>query len=410
MARDFVRASSQYLEVTTGIATATPLTIACWANLDDNTNSQDLVSVCRKTSTQQAFRLNAGGNAAGDPIRAVTTNNATNGIAVTSVGYSLGVWTHCAATFTSSTSRKAYINGSGGTADTTSVTPSGIDRTMIGAIWSNSVIANATDGRLAEVGIWTVVLSDAEILALAKGANPATIRPDKLIGYWPVWGQSSPEPDLSVGSHNMAVTGATLDTSHAPVGRYVPAPKYWPISVASGLSAVSNTSSHLFNIIAQISQTSTHKFNIAETVSQTSTHLFNIITQVAQTSSHLFNIREVISNTSTHKFNIAEIVAQTSTHIFNILSSLTAVSNTLTSLFHIRQEVAQTSTHKFNILAQIAQISTHIFNILSSATTVIATVKVRALRSTVKVQSLRNTLKTKILRHTVKSKELNPDD
>lgn len=78
--------------------------------------------------------------------------------------------------------------------------------------------ARAWDGRLAEFAIWDELLSAAECGALARGASPATIRADKLVAYWPLWGSATPEPGLPGGP--VAVTNA-LGADHAPAGPYV---------------------------------------------------------------------------------------------------------------------------------------------------------------------------------------------
>lgn len=42
------------------------------------------------------------------------------------------------------------------------------------------------DGRVAEVGIWSVALDDAEIAVLAAGYAPPCVRPQSLVFYAPL--------------------------------------------------------------------------------------------------------------------------------------------------------------------------------------------------------------------------------
>ncbi len=77
--------------------------------------------------------------------------------------------------------------------------------------------ARSWNGRLAEFAIWDELLSAGECSALARGASPASIRANKLVAYWPLWGSASPEPGLPGGS--VAVTGA-VGADHAPVAPY----------------------------------------------------------------------------------------------------------------------------------------------------------------------------------------------
>lgn len=76
------------------------------------------------------------------------------------------------------------------------------------------------DGRLCEVGIWDVALTDDELRALASGISPLMIRLSRLVGYWPLYGVGSPEPDVSP-NRNHATLGGTFAAwpAHAPVAR-----------------------------------------------------------------------------------------------------------------------------------------------------------------------------------------------
>lgn len=72
-------------------------------------------------------------------------------------------------------------------------------------------------GSIAEFGIWNAALSPGEINSLQQGVNCNLIRRDSLVGYWPLYGQASPEPDLSGNVNNGTVTNTTA-ANHAPVG------------------------------------------------------------------------------------------------------------------------------------------------------------------------------------------------
>jgi hypothetical protein len=72
----------------------------------------------------------------------------------------------------------------------------------------NDQLRNWT-GSIAEFAIWNgALLTQTEVSALAKGARPWTIRKGSLVGYWPLDGLASPEPDLSGNKGNGTVTGA----------------------------------------------------------------------------------------------------------------------------------------------------------------------------------------------------------
>lgn len=399
MARTFTISTTNRIDCGNPVNAATG-TLAIWFYNNGQSSNFRIIAGNRNGSTGYILRLDSDET----PDFFVYMGGTIRRLNVSATAIPIGSWSVIILEWTDGTSAaiESYINNMSTVDDSLSGNFGSYNTSTlnfcVGDAGAGGLCAGMTAARAC---IWNVKLTEADRLMFKAGQIP---RRDALLLHQEIVGAST-EPDWSGQGHNGTVTGTSVASIHAPVGRYAPAPKNWPIIVSSGLSSVSNTSTHLFNIIAQISQTSTHKFNINQVVAQTSTHIFNIREIVSQTSTHLFNIRQEIAQTSTHVFNILQQVAQTSTHIFNIESSLSAVANTLTNLFNIRQEVSQTSTHLFNIKNIASQTSTHIFNILGEVTTVVATVKVKLLRNTVKVASLRNTVKAKILRYTVKVKE-----
>jgi hypothetical protein len=67
----------------------------------------------------------------------------------------------------------------------------------------------ALTGSIAEVAVWDATLDAAEMAALGKRYSPFFIRPGNLLGYLPLIGRTSPEPD------KMGVIPATLKGSTA---------------------------------------------------------------------------------------------------------------------------------------------------------------------------------------------------
>lgn len=99
----------------------------------------------------------------------------------------------------------------------------GTPNTPAGNMWlggANDGTTGCPDASLAEAGLWTVLLTDPEIVALAKGTSPNNIRRSSLVAYWPLWGAGAPEADLSSGVHNMAITGTVPAANHSPSGEY----------------------------------------------------------------------------------------------------------------------------------------------------------------------------------------------
>jgi hypothetical protein len=182
MAYEF-NGTSQYLNTGSTPVTGTPLTIAGWffptaANVSGTICS---VGVSSGTNRQQLFY---------DPVNfaRLAANSLDNtGQSESSINnvVTINAWQHGAGVFTSSTQRLAYHNGTAGTVNTVSKTPSGLNTITIGGRW-NSTIGNLLNGRIAEVGIWNVALTAAEIASLAKGMTCDKVRPQSLVFYAPL--------------------------------------------------------------------------------------------------------------------------------------------------------------------------------------------------------------------------------
>jgi hypothetical protein len=83
---------------------------------------------------------------------------------------------------------------------------------------------NPLNGYMADMAVWSTVLSGTELAALANGARPSTIRPTLLLGWWPMGGYQSPEPDLSGKANNGTLTGTT-PAFGPPIMQFTPR---WP--------------------------------------------------------------------------------------------------------------------------------------------------------------------------------------
>lgn len=185
MAYEFV--TNKYLQATQ--TNAQPLTLACWAYLDNITASHCLVAACNATSSSTAnndwMGLFAQGQLSGDPIIAYVRPSDTT--ANTSTGFSTTTWTHAAATFsgTAPMNLASFINGSAKGTASVNYNPSPTHIT-IGGLRSSFGTTQPLSGRVAEVGVWNVVLTDAEIASLADGMTCDKVRPQSLVFYAPL--------------------------------------------------------------------------------------------------------------------------------------------------------------------------------------------------------------------------------
>jgi hypothetical protein len=181
MAYEFTAASSQYLSTASAPANAYPITMACWFNSDSITINQRLIGLY--ASSVNYFDLGIRGVDAGDPVSAVVNQGGILQITSTTSGYSANTWHHACGVFSSATSRTAFIDGGNSNTGTNNINPQNstimeIGRFILGVQYM--------DGRIAEVGIWNVALTAAEVASLAKGMTCDKVRPQNLVFYAPL--------------------------------------------------------------------------------------------------------------------------------------------------------------------------------------------------------------------------------
>lgn len=219
MARGFTRASSHYLEYAGAVGSAPSLTFALWFNSVASTGTSTMIGLYNSASNINNYRLETGSAAqilvafhAGPTGSAQATGVAT---------WTTNTWNHAACKFVTDgvgncNDVSVFLNGANKITNNTSVPhATGLNRTSIGRR-GTSTAGSYMDGRIAEVAIWSMALSDAQIAQLAKGIRPWKIEWASLIGYWPLWGTHTTEIDLAQVPHGMTVNSAVA-ASHAPV-------------------------------------------------------------------------------------------------------------------------------------------------------------------------------------------------
>lgn len=181
--------TNQYLGAS-GINLNTPVTLAGLMYANSNTSKNSLITIQNLITAgtdYSVFYLALRGDVAGDPVRAGVSNAAgSTGQSDTSTGYTQQQWEHAAGKYSSSVSRRAYLNGSPATENTASRTPSNALHITIGAIRYIETITEFANANISEVALWNVALTDDEIASLAKGFKPTRIRPQSLIFYAPL--------------------------------------------------------------------------------------------------------------------------------------------------------------------------------------------------------------------------------
>lgn len=187
MARLFDDGSSEYLNVDNNLGiTDFPYTISAWFRSNDDTAEGTIAWIGDKDSGVEYGEIVASGALYGDVIAAA--NRSTAGgldAATTSTQFTVDTWHHACGVFTNATSRAAFIDGGSKGTNATNISPSGYDRLSVGRR------ADATpqyffSGDVCEVAVWNVALTDVEVAQLGAGYSPLFIRPESLVGYWPL--------------------------------------------------------------------------------------------------------------------------------------------------------------------------------------------------------------------------------
>lgn len=211
--------STNFMRGTTLPVSAAPLTISAWGYTSiAASNTQDMVGLYKSSATGNidCFRLALDVSA----VIFQANNGSASGTATTSQGPSTNTWFHAAGVQASATSRAAYFNGGFKGTDTLSRTPAGIDRASIGKrdnVSSDNNFGRTGTGYLADVAMWNVALTDAEILSLSLGFSPLLVRPSGLVFYSPLYGVGSNEPNLINSAAEATINGTLTQGIHPPI-------------------------------------------------------------------------------------------------------------------------------------------------------------------------------------------------
>ena len=183
MAYDF-NGTNQRIEVSSAPVTDAPCTMSCWFNANNITASHGLITLTASANSSNYLTLYANGAAAGDPIQCIDSGPSAGGTASSATGFSSGTWHHACGTRTGISNRIAYIDGVAGTANNGTAAVAGINQFNIGSFKTQA--NNWLVGRIAEVAIYNVALTAAEVASLAKGMKASRIRPQNLVFYAPL--------------------------------------------------------------------------------------------------------------------------------------------------------------------------------------------------------------------------------
>jgi len=193
MARLFDDGATEYLEIESAVVTGPPFAFACWFYTDDLSNYQTVISLANSGAYNEFYILRLEGS--GNNVQVNIRSSASNQTVDTTTTYGSNAWHHALGIVASATDYRVFLDGGGKGTKTTSVSPSGINRTSVGRIGDNTP-GWYTSGRIAEAAIWDLSgwpgASDAAradeferlaVSGLAKGYSPDHF-PLGLPAYW----------------------------------------------------------------------------------------------------------------------------------------------------------------------------------------------------------------------------------
>ena len=143
-------------------------------------------------------------------------------VLLTSNNWSWDTWHSVCGVWTSTTDRRVILDGDWANSTQEAVTTVdifvGTVDGMAFARLNDSSPFRAEDCVIAEPGQWNVALTQGEIEALSRGVSPLLIRPESLVNYWPVHGNTTTEPDL-VSKATLTLTNVPVKADHPPILR-----------------------------------------------------------------------------------------------------------------------------------------------------------------------------------------------
>ena len=210
MARSTTATLGQRLTHAAAVVTAEPFTMACWIRPTALAANYAWMSIAASGNNDDSVALQS------DIAGVISFRKGNSGGSGTASAGTLttGAWQHICGSTSGVASRSCYRNGGNKGTNATSITFGGaVDRTGLLHSARNSQDA-VCNGAIADAAIWNIVLTDDDVATLAKGVSPRLVRPDRLVAYWPVIGNLSPEPDRWKNRFDLTIAGAVAKADH----------------------------------------------------------------------------------------------------------------------------------------------------------------------------------------------------
>lgn len=183
MALVFAAANEDLIEVAEGYSFSLPITLACWYYLSSTVAACCPLCVyddsgdnyCKITMSPANYKNMAVSGDDDTSVYVASTNTTA-----------LNTWCYGVSVFTSSTSRTAYLNGSGANTNTDEFIPSGLDSISVGGNGFSGLNNQWLTGGVCEAAVWDTALTAADAAILGNGFSPLLVKSANLVFYAPL--------------------------------------------------------------------------------------------------------------------------------------------------------------------------------------------------------------------------------
>lgn len=214
-----VAASSQYFELASAVPSDYPFTVCAWFKVNDADTYYTPFAVQDNAVHATFHFLQLTGPDAGDYVLYGARNASTFYGASTTTGYTAGTWHMGVIVGASATDRRVYIDGGSEGANTSSVTPAGLNSTSIGRNGDASP-ENYVDGKILYVAVYDYAMTLEQVAALYAAGNPLNYDPGVgLVSCWPLTADAN---DVVGANHMTAYNTPTYDAD-SPLALPLPA-------------------------------------------------------------------------------------------------------------------------------------------------------------------------------------------
>jgi hypothetical protein len=192
MARAYLKGSNQYLTCTTLPSGVSTFTLSFWL----------YVGQAAAGTTQSIFNNASVGVGAG-----IGAGSTEYGLYISATGFGAtqnilpcNQWCHVLITETGG-SLTLYFNGRNISLEGTVSCPTLGSGTL--TLLYNGAVPTSPDMYIAEMGVWSRILTPTEIYDLSSRRHSVALITDSAIALWPLRGTESPEPDVSGNNHSL---------------------------------------------------------------------------------------------------------------------------------------------------------------------------------------------------------------